>query len=122
LPKVLTSAYDLRSKSLHDESSEPVPNAFPLGKKCTELISDSCPVNVWMHLPVRQSHTLAVESHDPDTNMFSSVGEMDTDMTSPPWSLKVTFASPRSTSQWMQVESPELVIIEFSSTKRQHER
>lgn len=59
-----------KSKSRQLASSEPVPMALPLGKNWTELISDSCPANVWTHRLARISQTLAVASQAPETKMF----------------------------------------------------
>ena len=110
-------------------------------------MSLSWPANVRVALPVRVSHILAVASqlpvtnehgserersrwrgnvlslsHLPVTNEHGSFGLSETDMTSPPWSEKLAWLSPRSTSHRMHVESPLAVTILLSSTKRQHER
>ena len=64
------------SKSLHEESSDPVPKLFPSGKNCTELMSDSCPLN--SHAPhdefARMSHRMHFASQEPETNRFLSTG------------------------------------------------
>lgn len=72
----LSSLSALKSKSLQEASSDPVPKASPLGKNWTALISDSCPTNVWTHLPFLISQTFAVASQAPETKMFLS-GAMD---------------------------------------------
>jgi hypothetical protein len=109
------------SNSLHDESSEPVPKAFPSGKNCTELISDSCPGNDFTAPGSRISHNLAVASQLPDTKIFLS-GNTETDITSPVCSENEVFACFDSISHRMHVESPEEVIISSFDRNLQHER
>ena len=105
------------SKNLQVESSDPVPNDLASGNRETELISDSCPRSVMVHFPVRISQTLAKVSQEPEINMLGSTdGRIETDMTSPSWSLNVVLACPNSISQSIQVLSPEEVKIEFSVT------
>ena len=69
-----SSRYARRSKRRHDESSDPVPTALPLGKKSTALMSDSCPVNVLTQLGEDTSQSLAVASHAPETNSLDCTG------------------------------------------------
>src|SRR6056297_813538 len=111
------------SKSRQVESSEPVLNAFPSGKNWTALTSDSWPACVCTHFPRRVSHTLAVASQEPETNICRLMdGSTERLMTSPPWSAKEVIASFFSTSQKMQVESPEEVSRLCSSIKRQQDK
>jgi len=127
------------SNRRQDESSEPVPNAFPSGKNMTELISDSWPGNVFtapdpkvsttdcdngdLLLPsARVSQSLAVASQLPETNILTSGPKIDTDMTSPVWSENVFLGCFCSMSQRMQVESPLDVMISASLMNRQQDR
>ena len=100
-------------------SSEPVPKAWKLGKKATAFMSDSWPVNVCIHRPVRTSHSLAAASQPPDTNVFLSLlklkleGEREfetylraTDITSPVWPTKAVVCWPVSISHKPHVISP----------------
>ena len=60
----------------------------------------------------------AVESQLPVAKSLSDRGCSATLMTSPVWSVKRESASLRSTSQSMIVESPDVVRMRASSTKR----
>ena len=71
-------------------SSEPVPKAWKLGKKATAFMSDSWPVNVCIHRPVRTSHSLAAASQPPDTNVFLSLLKWELEGERRQTSLKLT--------------------------------
>jgi hypothetical protein len=120
--KLATSPYERRSKILQVESSDPVPKALPPGKNEIEFMSDSWPVNVCVQVPVRMSQAFAAASQEPETNMFLSVELIARLMASLSWPLKVETFSPLSTSQSMQVESPDEVRICDGSMKRQHDK
>jgi len=50
--------------------------AVARGIYLTELMSLSWPAKVWVHLPVRMSHTLAIVSQPPETKMLGCVGQI----------------------------------------------
>merc|ERR1712038_13656 len=122
LANMLIWRWARKSNSRQLESSEPVPNTLPSGKNCTELMSDSCPGKVEMHFgPTRWSKIFAVESQLPLTKRLE-FSKMETDITSPVWSEKVSFGSLFSMSHRIHVESPELVIISELLMNRQHDK
>lgn len=67
---ILNSQSALKSNNLQLASSDPVANALPSGKNWTALISESWPINVCTHFLLLISHTFAVESQAPVTNIF----------------------------------------------------
>lgn len=79
---IFNSRSALRSNNRQLASSDPVPIALPLGKNCTALISDSCPLNDCTHFLLRISHIFAVASQAPETNIlgFSETDKLFGDM------------------------------------------
>ena len=68
------------------------------------------------------SHTLAKESQAPETKMFEFDGLMESDITSPKWSVNSEILAPLSTSHNIQVISPLDVKILRSLMNLQQER
>merc|ERR1711988_1172382 len=68
------------------------------------------------------SQILAVASQAPDMKTLGSPGLRETLMTSPLWSLNCDLREDVSMSHSMQLISPDDVISDLSSKKRQEER
>ena len=78
-----TSFLHLSSKIRTCPSSEPVPNASPLGKKDTALMSSVWHLSkLWTALSTRISQSFAVKSHEPEMNVNTFLGLFDRDKTS----------------------------------------
>ena len=95
--------------------------AIPSGKKQTPLTSDSCPVKVWVHFPLRMSHILTVQSADPVANDWL-VGCRETVRQSAACSVKDCLVCTLEMSHSTALESPEEVMILLSSMNLAEER
>jgi hypothetical protein len=93
------------------------------GMKSTPHTSARCPPCDWTLCDGDlKSHTLAVLSTEQLTNTFLSPGLRLMNMASAVCSAKVEMGLAWAMSQWMQVESPDEVMISCSDRNRQHDR
>jgi len=74
----LMGPHERRSKMRQLASSEPVPTQVPEGKNSTALTSETWPVKVRTQAFARMSHTLTVESQEPEAKRFLSIGCAET--------------------------------------------
>mmetsp|Transcript_26510 Transcript_26510/g.99745 ORF Transcript_26510/g.99745 Transcript_26510/m.99745 type:complete len:321 (+) Transcript_26510:577-1539(+) len=122
LENSFTMPKERRSNRRPTPSSAPVANAMPLPMKAVALMSPSFPAKVIVQAPDRASHSLAVQSQDPDTNSEGLVGCTSRVITSPAWSSNTVVGRPAPTSQSTQVESPDEVNMVLESANLQHDR